>query len=194
MKSCKVSVLYSHVEPILQMLVSRCNRKACLQEEGQATVEAAFLIPVVFLCLLLLLQPGIVLYDRMVMQAAASEACRLLATKTNAIADTENSCKAYVFSRLGSIPPVSCFHVHEGMCSWDIHLVGDESSRNVSVAIANELRPLPLLDVGMSFFGLLNERGNFELEVSRSQTIQPMWVDGVEAGRNPSDWIGAWFS
>lgn len=192
MKSYKVSVLCSCMASALRTLVVCRDRKSCLQEEGQATVEAAFLIPVVFLCLLLLLQPGIVLYDRMVMQGAASEACRLLATKTNAIADTEESCKAYVISRLGSIPPVSCCHVHEGTCSWDIRFIGDESSRNVSVVIANELHPLPLLDVGMSFFGLLNERGNFELEVSRSQAIQPIWVDSVEAGRNPSDWIGAW--
>ena len=48
-------------------------------ERGQATVEAAFLIPVLFTVLLLSVQPGMVLYDRMVMQAAASDACRLAA-------------------------------------------------------------------------------------------------------------------
>mgnify|MGYP000134517313 CR=1 FL=1 len=35
---------------------------------GQSTVEAAVALPVVFLLVLLLVQPGIVLYDRMVMQ------------------------------------------------------------------------------------------------------------------------------
>ena len=54
-------------------------RRTC--ESGQATVEAAFLLPVLFVGLLLLMQPGILLYDRLVMQAAASEGCRLLATK-----------------------------------------------------------------------------------------------------------------
>ena len=34
---------------------------------GQSTVEAAVALPVVFLLVLLLVQPGIVLYDRMVM-------------------------------------------------------------------------------------------------------------------------------
>ncbi|MFR1167372.1 MAG: TadE/TadG family type IV pilus assembly protein [Adlercreutzia equolifaciens] len=38
---------------------------------GQSTVEAAVALPVVFLLVLLLVQPGIVLYDRMVMAAAA---------------------------------------------------------------------------------------------------------------------------
>ena len=38
---------------------------------GQSTVEAAVALPVVFLLVLLLVQPGIVLYDRMVMAGAA---------------------------------------------------------------------------------------------------------------------------
>ena len=50
-------------------------------------MEAAVLIPVLFTALLLLLQPGILLYDRMVMQGAAAEGCRLLATKTAALGD-----------------------------------------------------------------------------------------------------------
>ena len=86
-------------------------RRTC--ESGQATVEAAFLLPVLFVGLLLLMQPGILLYDRLVMQAAASEGCRLLATKTAAAGDMAESCEAFVRHRLGAIPPVSCFHVHE---------------------------------------------------------------------------------
>ena len=39
-------------------------RRTC--ESGQATVEAAFLLPVLFVGLLLLMQPGILLYDRLV--------------------------------------------------------------------------------------------------------------------------------
>ncbi len=58
-----------------------CSRT---DEAGQATVEAAFLVPVLFIVLLLLLQPGILLYDRIVMQGAAAQGCRLLATSTQA--------------------------------------------------------------------------------------------------------------
>lgn len=50
-------------------------------EKGQAAVECAFLIPVTLLLLMLLIQPGIILYNHMVMKAAASEGCRLIATK-----------------------------------------------------------------------------------------------------------------
>ena len=44
---------------------------------GQSTVEAAVALPVVFLLVLLLVQPGIVLYDRMVMAGAAGRGSRL---------------------------------------------------------------------------------------------------------------------
>ena len=71
------------------------------RDEGQATVEAAVLIPALFTALLLLLQPGILLYDRMVMQGAAAEGCRLLATKTAALGDMDGSCEAFVRHRLG---------------------------------------------------------------------------------------------
>ena len=54
------------------------------REAGQATVEAVFVIPVLFVAMLLLIQPGIVLYDRMVMANAAAEGCRVLATSTDA--------------------------------------------------------------------------------------------------------------
>ena len=49
----------------------RARRSFAGRERGQATVEAAVLIPALFTALLLLLQPGILLYDRMVMQGAA---------------------------------------------------------------------------------------------------------------------------
>ena len=59
---------------------------------GQSTVEAAVALPVVFLLVLLLVQPGIVLYDRMVMAGAAAEGCRLLATSDGDAA----TCEEYV--------------------------------------------------------------------------------------------------
>lgn len=74
-------------------------------KQGQGTVEAAFLIPVVFIGLLLLIQPGVILYDRIIMGAAAAEACRLLATKTDAAGDMDDGCEAFVRHRLGAVPP-----------------------------------------------------------------------------------------
>lgn len=51
-------------------------------ESGQATLEAAFLLPVLLVVFGVFLQPMLLLYDRCVMQTAAAETCRMLATST----------------------------------------------------------------------------------------------------------------
>ncbi len=168
--------------------------RAARSTAGQATVEAACLVPVLFTGLLLLVQPGILLYDRIVMGAAASEACRLLATKTDAAGDMEESCEAFVRHRLGAVPQAACFHVHDGGCSWDVACEGDDGSEAVRVTIRNEARPLPLIGVGGALLGIVNGAGNFEIEATAEQRTQPAWVGAAEAGRDPSTWIGAWLS
>lgn len=162
-----------------------------MNHEGQATVEAAVMIPVLFLLLLLLLQPSFVLYDRIIMQSAATEACRLLVTKTAVLGAMDGSCEAFIRHRLSAIPPVSCFHVHDDICSWEIELEGDETTAEVSVRIATQVRPLPLLDVTSTLLGLVNDQGNFVIEVEASSPTQPDWVSASGA-LSPASWIGAW--
>ena len=157
--------------------------------KGQGTVEAAVVVPVLFLLLLLLLQPGIVLYDRLVMANAATEGCRLLATATG---DMAGSCEAFVRHRLAAVPQHDCFHVHDGGCSWRIEFDGDESSPTATVRIGNELKPLPLFDAGAKLLGMTNGNGNLEIEESVTMPTQPDWVGSSELGLAPSSWIGAW--
>ncbi len=160
-------------------------------ERGQGSVEAAVVLPVLFLAMLMLLQPGIVLYDRLVMGGAAAEGCRLLATASG---DMGGSCEAFIRHRLAAVPQHDCFHVHGGGCSWEIELSGDEMVQTVTVRIGNELRPLPLLDAGARLLGLTNGRGNLEIEESVTMPTQPSWVASSELGLAPSSWIGAWAS
>ncbi len=47
-------------------------RDAAWADVGQGTVEAALVLPVLLIALLLLIQPGILLYDRIVMENAAA--------------------------------------------------------------------------------------------------------------------------
>ena len=171
--------------------VAQFQRRARL---GQGTVEAAVAIPILFLLMLLLLQPAIVLYDRVVMGNAAAEACRLLATSTDALGSMGESSEAFVRHRLAAVPQHECFHAHEDGCSWDIELSGDESSEVVTVRIANELKPLPLFDAGSTFLGLTNGRGHLVIEESVSMPAQPDWVNSSPAGTDPASWIGAWKS
>ena len=161
---------------------------------GQGTVEAAVVVPVLFLGLLLLLQPGMLLYDRVVMQGAAVEACRLLATKTDVLGDMNESCESFVRHRLGAVPPVDCFHVHEDGCTWSIELDGDENSSDVSVSITTEAKPLPLIGSAASLLGALNDRGNLEVRVSASMPTQPSWAGNSPYGQMPSAWAGAWLA
>ena len=163
-----------------------------LDERGQGTVEAVFVIPVLFLLLLLLLQPGIILYDRLVMGNAAAEGCRLLATATDAAGSMQGSCEAFIRHRLAAVPQHDCFHVHGGGCSWDIQLSGNESSGQVSVTISNEVRPLPLFDAGSKLLGLTNGNGNLVIQETVSMPTQPDWVAASPSGQNPAAWIGAW--
>lgn len=160
------------------------------RESGQSTVEAAFCIPVLFVLLLLLVQPGIVLYDRAVMHGAAAEACRLLATRTDAAGAGEEAYRASVLRRLGSVPQEEHFHVHEGdACSWQIELSGDEHADVVSVRVANKIKPLPLVDMGATLLGLTDADGHLSVEVSVEARTQPAWTAESELGLDPGAWV-----
>lgn len=172
----------------------RFGRNGKVVERGQGTVEAAFVLPVLLGLVLFLLQPGIVLYDRVVMKSAAAEACRLLAVSGSDFGESEEAVKAFIRHRLAAIPPQDLFHVHGSGCSWAIDLSGDEDSSVVTVSIENQVRPLPLISWGMSAIGALSNEGTFRLSVRESAPSQPLWVGNAEAGRDVSGWAGAWLS
>ena len=169
-------------------------RTTMLDTRGQGTVEAAVTIPVLFVLMLLLLQPGIILYDHIVMGNAAAEGCRLLATATDATGAMEGSCEAFIRHRLAAVPQHDCFHVHGGDCSWDIEMAGDETTQSVTVSISNEVKPLPLFDAGMGLLGMTNGNGHLVIRESVTMPTQPDWVASAPAGTSPANWIGAWTS
>lgn len=159
------------------------------ERKGQSTVEAAFMLPVLFGAVLMLVQPGILLYDRIVMQSAAAEGCRLLATSSDS--DEGGLCEDYIRRRLGAVPPHEAFHVHEGGCTWDIELIGNESTDVVEVRIATAACPLPLIGFAGKALGATDEKGNLRVEVSASMQTQPSWALDAVSG-DPKDWVGAW--
>lgn len=158
---------------------------------GQATVEAAVLIPIVLLMLMFLLQPGIILYDRLVMKNAAAEGCRLLSTKI-AISSQTDLYEEYIRSRLGSIPQEDHFHIHDDGCSWEISMQGDESSAVVSVEITNKVKPLPFFDFASKGIGMVGEDGFFTIEVNEVFVPKNDWVISNDAGLNPKNWVSQW--
>lgn len=167
------------------------NATELRKQSGQTTVEAAYLIPVLLLLLLMLIQPMILLYNRMVMENAAAEGCRLLATATTQGPYSHEKYEGYIKRRLASIPPLDIFHVHDSGCSWVITMEGDENSSEVRVSIVNQVKPLPLLGWGAELFGMTNEEHNFVQEVQVIMPTQPPWVAG-SGGNDPEGWVHAY--
>lgn len=167
-------------------------RRALGDDSGQAVVEAAFALPVMMLLAMMLVQPAIILYDRTVMQAAAAEGCRLLATA--AASEGDSSSEDYVRRRLSAVPQQDLFHVHGSSCSWDIDLAGDSSSSEVSVRIGNRVKLLPLFNAGAALLGVAGPDGSFPMEVRVSMPTQPSWVSESSVGYASSGWVGAWMS
>ncbi|MDR1089084.1 MAG: pilus assembly protein [Coriobacteriales bacterium] len=161
------------------------------QTGGQTTVEAAYLIPVLLLLLLLLIQPMILLYNRMVMENAAAEGCRLLATATSQGSYSQMKYEEYIKRRLAAIPPVDLFHLHTGDRTWEIALEGDESTTEVSVHITNRLRPLPLLGWGAELLRMTDAQHNIVQEVRVTMPTQPDWV-ARSGGNDPEGWVYAY--
>lgn len=154
---------------------------------GQATVEAAFALPVLLVLALMLLQPGILLYDRMVMENAAAEGARFLATSQPGAQEVED----FVRRRLGAVPPQDLFHCHDGGCTWQIEQSGGEGAAEARVRIRNEVQPLPLIDYGAALLGLTNGAGRFELEVEAMVPTQPAWALDTSLGLDPQAWVTA---
>ena len=169
---------------------SRNLRAIARDVRGQAVIEAAFIIPVLFIGVLLLVQPCILLYDRMVMNDAAAEGCRLLAT--SGLRGTQ-TCENFIKRRLGAIPQQENFHVHSSGCSYVITCSGAGGSAT-RVSITNEVKPLPLIAFGADALGTTNASGNFVVKVEVALTEQPAWTSGSPAGSSSSSWVGAWLS
>ena len=89
--------------PLLANARSGSQHATKVRTKGQATVEAALLIPALLISLLLLIQPGILLYTRMVMEGAAAEGCRVLATASSLEENTE-TVEGFIKRRLASVP------------------------------------------------------------------------------------------
>lgn len=154
-------------------------------ESGQAAVEAAVALPLLFAALGLLLQPALLLYDRCVMEHAAAECCRMLETQTAG----EAAARAYALRRLGAIPRVAVFHVG-GDEGWTFEFDGGELSNDVTVTLTHAVRPLPLVGVSAGLFESVSSDGTLRQSVQAHSSLQPGWACNLEAG--PEEWMERW--
>ncbi|MDR2957227.1 MAG: pilus assembly protein [Coriobacteriales bacterium] len=181
--------MYSCISSFWQLANS--NKADVINPKGQATVEAAFMIPIVFLLLLMLVQPTILLYNQIVMENAAGESCRLMSTNARQGSHSEQRYEEYIQRRLAAIPPVDIFHVSPDGKGWSINLEGGEGSKTVTITITHRVKPLPLIGLGAGILGQLDKDGYLTQEVKVVMPTQPDWAfaDGVGS---PSSWPGQW--
>ena len=149
--------------------------------DGQTSVEAALLIPVVLTLVALLAQPACVLYTRSVMASAAEELVRVRATSRVG----EDELRAYALRRLAAVPDVPAFH-SGGSEAWEIESSSPDDSGRVRVTIAGRVRPLPLLGVLVAAFGEL-DGGEVVLVAEASREVRADWIGG-----DYGEWVGIW--
>ena len=144
------------------------------------------LLPVVFLGMLVSAQPAIALYDRLVMQSAAAEGCRVLETLAEGQEDT---ARAYVERRLQAVPQVDIFHVG----SWEIELSGaGQQDDEVSVKITHAFKPLPLVAVGLNVTGFADDSGMVVQSAVKTERLRDAWLLKSEFASNYGDWLNRW--
>lgn len=156
-------------------------RAARAGEEGQATVEAAVLVPTVMVVLALLLQPAMLLYTRSVMSGAAAEGARLATTAT--YDEVASLVDSYVRRRLRAVPDVACFH-DGGADAWDVSI--EQDGNRVRIRVVGHARPLPLMGVTAGLVGQM-DGGSVVLSAEVERGTRAEWVGG-----DYGDWIAAW--
>ena len=156
------------------------------EESGQASVEAALLLPSLMVCMALLTQPACILYTRCVMQAAAAEACRLMATAPTQVNVVSQTQRDYVLRRLTAVPNADVFHVG-GEAGWTVELEGSTSGHTAKARIATSVRPLPLIGVLPALLGKSDGAGNVLLEVEVETVTRPEWLEG-----SYGSWASTW--
>ncbi|WP_267892311.1 TadE/TadG family type IV pilus assembly protein [Collinsella provencensis] len=166
-----------------ERLTSHCI-DALTENDAQATIEAAFLLPTFLLLMLLALQPVCMLYTRAVMESTAAETARLMVT---AEGDEDEPYRDFALRRLTAIPNVSIFHAG-GWRSWDIELVrSSDTGGAVSVSIEGFVRPLPVLGAFAGAFGETNGQGDVRMRAEVAYEGRPAWLEeGYES------WIAQW--
>ncbi len=147
--------------------------------DGQASVEAAVLIPSLLVVVALLVQPTCLLYTRSVMSGAAAEAVRLAATSSST-----DEVVAFVKRRLKAVPEVSAFHAG-GEADWSVSVSGAGTARP-RVEISGHARPLPLTAaIAGAVAG--SDGSGVVLKVEKEADARAGWVQGAY-----SDWVGMW--
>jgi len=125
-----------------------CAARVLKSEQGQALVEAPVIIVTICMLALILFQPIVTLYTKMVLGSAAASLCRVVATDSaspgsggDASASTR-LLQTYAEGKIAGLPRGSAFQVPG---SLRLEVAGDAHAAKVSVRLSLTQKALPLL-------------------------------------------------
>jgi Tfp pilus assembly protein PilE len=117
--------------------------KALRSERGQALVELPFVVVLVCVLSLVLLQPLVQLYTKMVLGQVAAGLCRVVATQGEEVAGTQQVLlSAYAADKLEGLPKGSAFY-QPG--SLRVEVSGAAHTERIEVQVSVRQTPLPLI-------------------------------------------------
>ena len=169
----------SRTERCCCVLINKIKRFS-KDDAGQASVEAAMLIPVLLALCLLLLQPACLLYTRQIMEATAAQAVRIATTSVD-----EKDIDAYCLRKLKAVPNLDIFHVKDSN-DWEVTYAKDKELGTVQVCIKGHATPIPLLSL-LSKQVLNSDEQGLILEVDVCEEIYPSWTEG-----DYESWCDSW--
>jgi len=139
-------------------------------DSGQAVAEAPIAIIALVALVILLLQPTILLYDRVIMNNAVAEAARVQVTEMDGGAQ-RGHLAAFVERRLRTIPNNPYFRNAKPT------VTPIEAGDYVGVKLTLSVRPLPVLGPAMSWLGKRGPSGEILIE---SQALAPRAFTGED--------------
>ncbi|MCL2323959.1 MAG: hypothetical protein FWC48_00045 [Actinomycetia bacterium] len=109
-------------------------------EDGQALTEAPVVITTLCILSLILFQPVVTLYTKMVLGAAAASLCRVVATRDPS--DDAQLLQSYSQGKIAGLPRGSAFQVPG---SLQVDVSGDAHAEQVRVRLSLTQKTLPLI-------------------------------------------------
>lgn len=139
-------------------------------ENGQASIEAAFILPIALLCIGLALQPLLYMYSKSLCHQAAEEGVRYAMSEEN-----NSRTERYILRRLSSIPSLPILHKGEE-ADWNIEII--RADNKVRISIMGHMAPLPLLGVPSKMF-LPHDDDGLKIKTEAEGPISPGWREGT---------------
>ncbi len=137
--------------------------------EGQASIESAFILPIALLCMGMALQPLLYMYTKSLCMEAAEEGVRF------AMSEEKNSLvERYVRRRLDAIPQLDI--LHSGLNDdWNIEII--RSDNQVQISITGHMHQLPLLGLTSKFI-IPHDGDELRIQVEAQAQTKPAWIEG----------------